>query len=253
MIRRPPRSTLTDTLFPYTTLCRSQPGDAFAVDEPIVELETDKVTLEVNASVAGVLLEGIAAAGANVEVGALLGRIGDGAGAPAKKPEPKKPEPEKPDPEKAEATTDTDKPREQTAAGAEPAKPDAQPVAGSNGETIDITVPALGESVTEATVAKWLKRPGEAAATDEPLLELATDKVTLEVNAPTAGTLKQITAEEGATVQVGSVLGVFAAGAGAAPAGKWGGPAQMEAAAAAPLKRTRSEAHTSELQSLMRL
>src|SRR3546814_15141766 len=70
------------------------------------------------------------AAGANVEVGALLGRIGDGAGAPAKKPEPKKPEPEKPDPEKAEATTDTDKPREQTAAGAEPAKPDAQPVAG---------------------------------------------------------------------------------------------------------------------------
>src|SRR3546814_2102601 len=151
MIRRPPRSTLTDTLFPYTTLCRSQPGDAFAVDEPIVELETDKVTLEVNASVAGVLLEVIAAAGANVEVGALLGRIGDGAGAPAKKPEPKKPEPEKPDPEKAEATTDTDKPREQTAAGAEPAKPDAQPVAGSNGETIDITVPALGESVTEAT------------------------------------------------------------------------------------------------------
>src|SRR3546814_11946806 len=99
MIRRPPRSTLTDTLFPYTTLCRSQPGDAFAVDEPIVELETDKVTLEVNASVAGVLLEVIAAAGANVEVGALLGRIGDGAGAPAKKPEPKKPEPEKPDPE----------------------------------------------------------------------------------------------------------------------------------------------------------
>src|SRR3546814_12398721 len=90
------------------------------------------------------------AAGANVEVGALLGRIGDGAGAPAKKPEPKKPEPEKPDPEKAEATTDTDKPRQQTAAGAEPAKPDAQPRSGSTAQPHAITVPTPGQPGTQS-------------------------------------------------------------------------------------------------------
>src|SRR3546814_17530631 len=94
-----------------------QPGDAVAVDEPIVELETDKVTLEVNASVAGVLLEVIAAAGATVEVGALPGRIGDGAGPPAKKPEPKKPEPEKPTPEEAEANPGTPQPTDPTRRG----------------------------------------------------------------------------------------------------------------------------------------
>ena len=68
-----------------------------------------------------------------------------------------------------------------------------------------IVVPGLGESVTEATVAKWLKRPGDAVAADDPLVELETDKVTLEVNAPAAGTLQSIAAEEGATVEVGAL------------------------------------------------
>ena len=79
----------------------------------------------------------------------------------------------------------------------------------------EITVPSLGESVTEATVAKWLKRPGEAVAIDEPLVELETDKVTLEVSAPAAGTLAEILAEEGANVPVGAVLGRIAEGAAA--------------------------------------
>ncbi|MGF1594223.1 MAG: 2-oxoglutarate dehydrogenase complex dihydrolipoyllysine-residue succinyltransferase [Kiloniellaceae bacterium] len=97
---------------------------------------------------------------------------------------------------------------------------------------MDITVPTLGESVSEATVAKWLKQPGEAAAADEPLVELETDKVTLEVNAPAAGALKSIAAEEGATVEVGALLGVFAAGAGAAAPAK--APAAKSAKAEAP-------------------
>ena len=83
----------------------------------------------------------------------------------------------------------------------------------------EITVPSLGESVTTATVARWLKAAGEAVAADEPLVELETDKVTVEVNAPAAGTLAAISAEQGAEVAVGAVLGVLEAGAPARPAG----------------------------------
>src|SRR6516225_3166892 len=81
----------------------------------------------------------------------------------------------------------------------------------------EIKVPSLGESITEATVSKWLKRPGEPVAVDEPVAELETDKVTLEVPAPAAGTLTEILAEEGANVPVGAVLGTIADGLGAAP------------------------------------
>src|SRR5256885_11314936 len=79
--------------------------------------------------------------------------------------------------------------------------------------TIEIKVPTLGESVTEATVAKWLKQPGEAIERDEPVVELETDKVTLEVPAPAAGTLGEIRAGEGTNVPVGAVLGIIADGA----------------------------------------
>src|SRR5947209_480466 len=88
--------------------------------------------------------------------------------------------------------------------------------------TIEITVPTLGESVTEATVAKWLKQPGEAIERDEPVVELETDKVTLEVPAPAAGTLGEIRAGEGTNVPVGAILGIIADGAAASaplPAG----------------------------------
>ena len=200
-----------------------QPGDAVAVDEPLVELETDKVTLEVNASAAGVLSEVIAGEGENVEVGALLGRIGEGEGAaPAPKSEAPKSEEPKTEAPKAEASK-----QEEPAA--------APSAGGGNGQAMDVVVPTLGESVTEATVAKWLKQPGEAAAADEPLVELETDKVTLEVNAPAAGALQSIAAEEGATVEVGALLGVFSAGAGgaAAPA-KAPETAQASAKAEAP-------------------
>jgi 2-oxoglutarate dehydrogenase E2 component (dihydrolipoamide succinyltransferase) len=97
----------------------------------------------------------------------------------------------------------------------------------------EIKVPNLGESITEATVAKWLKRPGEAVAADEPIAELETDKVTLEVPAPASGTFAEILAEEGATVPVGAVLGRIADGlaAEAAPlpaTEERDGPAQRE-------------------------
>ncbi|KJS35084.1 MAG: hypothetical protein VR70_16385, partial [Rhodospirillaceae bacterium BRH_c57] len=77
---------------------------------------------------------------------------------------------------------------------------------------IEIKVPALGESVSEGTVAKWFKKVGDTVAVDEPLLELETDKVTVEVPAPSAGTIQEIVAAEGAEVEVGAVLCVLAEG-----------------------------------------
>ena len=83
--------------------------------------------------------------------------------------------------------------------------------------TLDITVPTLGESITEATVMRWHKGPGDAVALDETLVELETDKVAVEVKAEAAGTLAEIAAGEGVDVEVGSLLGRLETGAGAAP------------------------------------
>ena len=100
---------------------------------------------------------------------------------------------------------------------------------------VEIVVPVLGESVTEATVAQWLKKPGEAVAVDEPLVELETDKVTLEVPAPANGTIAAISVDAGATVEVGAVLGMMEAGD--APAAKAeAAPAPAPAAEAQPAK-----------------
>src|SRR5205814_4790526 len=88
----------------------------------------------------------------------------------------------------------------------------------------EIRVPTLGESVTEATIGKWFKQPGEAVAVDEPLVELETDKVTIEVPAPAAGVLSDIAAKDGETVAVGALLGQIKEGAGAAVAAKPAAP-----------------------------
>src|SRR3954464_4803136 len=102
----------------------------------------------------------------------------------------------------------------------------------------EIRVPTLGESVTEATIGRWFKKAGDAVAVDEPLVELETDKVTIEVPAPSAGTLGEITAKDGETVAVGALLGQIndgAAGAAAKPpaAPARAGAAQSSVAAAA--------------------
>jgi 2-oxoglutarate dehydrogenase E2 component (dihydrolipoamide succinyltransferase) len=195
-----------------------KPGEAVARDEPLVELETDKVTLEVNASEAGVLAEVLADEGDNVEVGALLGRIDPDGVATA-----------------AAATDSAPEPAPEPAARAATAAP-AAPAVAPGGAAIEILVPVMGESVTEGLVAQWLKQPGDAVAQDEPVVEVETDKVTLEVNAPAAGVLEKILAEEGATVEVGAVLGTMAAGAAAAaaPAPPAAAPELAATEAAAP-------------------
>ncbi len=192
-----------------------QAGDAVKADEPLVELETDKVTLEVNSPSAGVLAEIIVKDGETVGVGALLGQIEQGGAgakpdggsrkaAAASKPASAKAEPAKSEPAKSE-----------------PAKPGnavAPAVPGKGAKVTPVLVPTLGESVSEATVGRWFKTAGEIVKADEPLLELETDKVTLEVNAPASGVLAEIAVAEGGAVKPGAVLGQIGASVGAAPA-----------------------------------
>src|SRR5690348_18202169 len=101
----------------------------------------------------------------------------------------------------------------------------------------DIKVPTLGESVTEATVAHWLKKVGDSVAMDDPLVEVETDKVTLEVNAPAAGTLAEIAVEEGGNVAVGALLGRIGEGAAKSAA-----PAKPQPAAAAAPSESKAPA-----------
>jgi 2-oxoglutarate dehydrogenase E2 component (dihydrolipoamide succinyltransferase) len=98
----------------------------------------------------------------------------------------------------------------------------------------EIRVPTLGESVSEATIGRWFKKAGEAVKADEPLVELETDKVTLEVNAPSAGVLSEITAKDGETVTPGALLGQISAGAGTTAAPAAAAPAAAPAPAAKP-------------------
>ena len=193
-------------------------GDTVKADEPICELETDKVTLEVNAPAAGVLSEIAVKDGETVTPGALLGQISADGAAAAPKAEGKAANAKK-DAAKtvpAQAAAPAVQGVETGAGYGNHADPAPATAGAASGAGTDIKVPTLGESVSEATVAKWFKKPGDAVKADEPLVELETDKVTLEVNAPTSGVLSAIGVETGATVTPGAVLGQIAA-SGAAP------------------------------------
>jgi 2-oxoglutarate dehydrogenase E2 component (dihydrolipoamide succinyltransferase) len=206
-----------------------QVGDTVEADEPVVELETDKVSLEVPAPSAGVITEILVQDGTDVAVGTVLGSVGEsGAAAAAPQPAPAA-APAEPAPAPAEPAP---APAAPAPAAAAPA-----PAAANGGGTVEVVVPAVGESVTEGTIAKWLKQVGEAVAVDDPLVELETDKATVEIPSTAAGTLAEIRVEEGADVEVGSVFAVFAEGAVAAapqPAPAAAAPAPVAAAPAAP-------------------
>ena len=150
-----------------------KPGDAVAVDEMLCELETDKVTVEVPAPAAGVMGEIVAAEGTTVGVDALLAVINAGNSA---------------------STAPT---------------PAAPTVSTPSSAAVDVMVPTLGESVSEATVSTWFKKVGDTVAQDEMLCELETDKVSVEVPAPAAGVLTEILAGEGTTVAAGGKLAVL--------------------------------------------
>jgi 2-oxoglutarate dehydrogenase E2 component (dihydrolipoamide succinyltransferase) len=159
-------------------------GDNVAVDEMICELETDKVTVEVPSPIAGTLTEIVAAEGATVGVNALLANISEGAEAPAPAP------------------------------AAEPAVAPAP--ATDAPASIDVMVPTLGESVTEATVGTWGKKVGDTVSADEMLVELETDKVSVEVPSPASGVLTEILAPDGTNVAAGGKLAVISGAASSA-------------------------------------
>ena len=193
-----------------------QVGDTVELDEPIVEVSTDKVDSEVPSPVAGVLLEILVPEDETVEVGTEIARIGDASEA------------------SAAPAASAAAPVEAAASAAAPAAPAAAPApAATPAQGTEVRMPALGESVTEGTVTTWLKSVGDAVDADEPLLEVSTDKVDSEVPSPVAGFLAEIRVPEDETVEVGTVVAIISSSApSAAPAAEAAAPAAPVAPAA---------------------
>ena len=165
-------------------------GDTVEVDEPLLEVSTDKVDTEIPSPVAGTLVEILADEDDTIEVGEVIARIGD-ENATASSSEAK-PEPQE---EKKEEPKEDKKP-----------EPKADSSNGGSGDAADVEMPELGESVTEGTITQWLKSVGDTVEVDEPLLEVSTDKVDTEIPSPVAGTLVEILADEDDTIEVGEVI-----------------------------------------------
>ena len=180
-------------------------GDTVKKDEPLVELETDKAAQELVSPADGVLEEIFVAEGENAEIGKLIAKLGSGAGASA-------------------------------APSAAPAKaaPAAAPAA--SGAALNIDVPNVGESVSEVTIASWMKQPGDAVAKDEAIVELETDKAAQELVAPEAGVMGEILVVEGEVAKVGQTIATLMAGASG------GSASAAPASATAPVEATSGDA-----------
>ncbi|NOX37534.1 MAG: 2-oxoglutarate dehydrogenase, E2 component, dihydrolipoamide succinyltransferase [Calditrichaeota bacterium] len=180
-----------------------KPGDFVKKDETLLEISTDKVDTEIPSPFEGTLVEILAKENETVEVGRVIARIETEAAeaetAPVSPPEP--------EPEKKEAPP---------AEPAPPAPPTAEPKPATGGQVVDILMPRLGESVTEGTIVKWWKKPGDFVKKDETLLEISTDKVDTEIPSPYEGVLKEILVSENETVAVDAVIARMELGAGGA-------------------------------------
>ncbi|MFK5583974.1 2-oxoglutarate dehydrogenase, E2 component, dihydrolipoamide succinyltransferase [Serinicoccus sp. LYQ131] len=202
-------------------------GDSVEVDEPLLEVSTDKVDTEIPSPVAGVLQEILAEEDETVEVGADLCVVGDGeagsgsdeggdsADASQESEQPQAEEPEQDEEPQQDEEPEQAAPQQESSSQDEPSGGGSSDGGSSEGETV--TMPALGESVTEGTVTRWLKSEGDTVEVDEPLLEVSTDKVDTEIPSPVAGVLTKIIAAEDDTVEVGgelAVIGGSASGSG---------------------------------------
>ena len=212
-------------------------GDSVEVDEPLVEVSTDKVDTEIPSPVAGVIEEILVDEDEDIEVGAPLVVIGDGSGSSdggsddsADESEEAEEAPaEEPAEETAEAEESQDSGSEDS--GASDSGSD------DSGEKTEIKLPELGESVTEGTVTRWLKEVGDSVDVDEPLIEVSTDKVDTEVPSPVAGTLLEIKVEEDEDVEVGQVLAIVGSGSASS---------SSEAPKAAPKEEAKEDAPAQE-------
>ncbi len=196
-------------------------GDKIEKDEPILEISTDKVDAEVPSPAAGVLLEIRSGEGETVEVGTVVAVIGEAGEQPAAAAPTAAPAPEP-----VVEVQQTEAPAVPEPVAATPTA--VPPPAADAGSATEVVMPQMGESITEGTVSKWLKAVGEKVDKDEPLLEISTDKVDAEVPSPAAGILLEIKANEGETVEVGSIVALVGA-EGSAPAPK-GSPTEEIAA-----------------------
>ena len=240
-----------------------QEGDRVEADEPLFEVSTDKVDTEVPSPVAGVLKTIKVQADETVEVGAELAVIeqdGEGGGEAETSGDEGQEEPaeetgdessggeetaeEAAQPEEGSEEAGGEEEREETAAEAneEPKKEEAaeQPKADASGDgkTTAVTMPELGESITEGTITRWLKEEGDQVEADEPLFEVSTDKVDTEVPSPVAGVLQSIKVQADETVEVGAELAVIGGGGG--------GEAKEETAEEAPAEREQAKEDTAE-------
>jgi pyruvate dehydrogenase E2 component (dihydrolipoamide acetyltransferase) len=201
-----------------------KPGDTVARDEPLFEISTDKVDAEIPSPAAGVLGAIKVEEGATVTVGTVVCAIEEAGSAPAPAAAPSAP--------KEDSVT----PSAVSLAAADTAIPPPAPEAGPG---TDVVMPQMGESITEGTLTKWLKKIGDTVARDEPIFEISTDKVDAEIPSPVAGTLTAIKVEEGQTVTVGTLVAVIGGGAAAPKAAPVAAPvaaapAATPAAAPAP-------------------
>ncbi|MFD0314480.1 2-oxoglutarate dehydrogenase, E2 component, dihydrolipoamide succinyltransferase [Streptomyces flavalbus] len=213
-------------------------GERVEADEPLLEVSTDKVDTEIPSPAAGILASIKVAEDETVEVGAELAVIDDGSGAPAAAPAPAAEAAPAPASEPAPTPTAAPAAQAPAAPSTEQAAPAPAPTAeaaagGGSAEGTDVVLPALGESVTEGTVTRWLKSVGDSVEADEPLLEVSTDKVDTEIPAPTSGVLLEIVVNEDETAEVGAKLAVIGA-PGAAPAAAPAPAAPAPAEAPAP-------------------
>ncbi len=210
-------------------------GDAVKKDEVLVELDTDKVSVEVSAPEDGVLSAILVEEGGTVTPGQLLGSVGAAGAAPAKKangkaaaaPPPTQPATAaapagelQPDTKAGAGVTAPERElgREQQTPAAPPAAADATPAPAAAAGAVDITVPTMGESVSEGAVGRWTKAPGDVVKKDEVLVEIETDKVAVEVSAPTDGVLAEILVNDGGTVGPGQTIARITPAGSAGPA-----------------------------------
>ncbi|SDF53339.1 2-oxoglutarate dehydrogenase E2 component [Blastococcus aurantiacus] len=223
-----------------------QEGEQVEVDEPLLEVSTDKVDTEIPSPAAGVLTKILVAEDETVDVGAelaVIGGDGDGSGdgggqaAPPASAEDADTTPQSPAEQVEDAGPGSSESEEPAAQQEEPPAAPADGGSGGGGgggEGTPVTMPALGESVTEGTVTRWLKAVGDEVTADEPLLEVSTDKVDTEIPAPVSGTLLEITVNEDETVDVGAQLAVIGSGSGGGSAPAPAAPAQEAPEQGAP-------------------
>jgi 2-oxoglutarate dehydrogenase E2 component (dihydrolipoamide succinyltransferase) len=192
-----------------------QKGDKVEKDEPILEISTDKVDAEVPSPGAGILLEIRTNEGETVEVGSVVGVIGEEGETAVGSQAVEEPKVEEAAPiveeTKPEPVAETAQAATATASTSVAQTSNNEQRTTTGGQATEVVMPQMGESITEGTVSKWLKAVGDKVEKDEPLLEISTDKVDAEVPSPAAGVLLEIKTGEGETVEVGSVVGLVGA------------------------------------------